>query len=91
VGKYCKALQSTDDNVIRRMRCACWIPKATNTYSECVLLLFHGNSGYANAPPCYVILILPVLFRDQEGSGFDYRQAGRRLLCIYRDFTQAVS
>jgi hypothetical protein len=25
---------------IWRMRCACWIPKATNTYPECVLFLF---------------------------------------------------
>jgi hypothetical protein len=24
---------------IRRMRIACWIPKATNTHSECVILL----------------------------------------------------
>jgi len=25
-------------------------------------LLFHGNSGYANAPKCFVIRTLPVLF-----------------------------
>jgi hypothetical protein len=28
----------TDDNVIRRMRFACWIIKATNTHSEYVIL-----------------------------------------------------
>jgi hypothetical protein len=26
------------------------------------LLPFHGSNGYANAPQCYVILTLPVLF-----------------------------
>ena len=39
VQKYCKAGQATDSNKIRRMRTACWIPKATNTHSEYVLLI----------------------------------------------------
>jgi len=38
--------------IILRMRIACCIPKATNTYSEYVILL-HGNSGYMNVPQCY--------------------------------------
>ena len=37
--KYGRARQATDDNIIPRMRCACWIPNATNTHSEYVLLL----------------------------------------------------
>ena len=32
--KYCRAGQATDGNIIRRMRIACWIPKATSTHSE---------------------------------------------------------
>jgi len=36
------------------MRIACWIPKATDTRSEYVILLLHRNRGYANAPDCYV-------------------------------------
>ena len=28
--------QTTDDDTIRRMRFACWIPKATDTHSEYV-------------------------------------------------------
>jgi len=40
---------------IWRMRFACWITKATNTYSEYVLLLFQGSSGYKNAPKYCVI------------------------------------
>jgi len=50
VGKYDRAGQATDDNITRRMRFECWITKATYTNSEYVILLFHGISGYANAP-----------------------------------------
>jgi hypothetical protein len=47
---------------IWRMRIACWIPKATNTHSEYVILtlLFHHNNGCPNAPQCYVIRAVPV-------------------------------
>jgi hypothetical protein len=31
VEKYGRAGQATDANIIRRMRCACWITKATHT------------------------------------------------------------
>jgi hypothetical protein len=34
VEKYCRARQATDDSIIRRMRFACWITKATDTHSE---------------------------------------------------------
>ena len=49
---------------IWRMRIACWIPKAINTHTQVVQysLLFHCNSGYTNAPKCYFIRTLPVLF-----------------------------
>ena len=34
---------------------AFWIPKATNTYSECVILIFfHCNNGGTNASQCYI-------------------------------------
>jgi len=36
VEKYGITRETTDDNVIRRMRFACWIIKATNTHSEYV-------------------------------------------------------
>ena len=57
--KYDRARWSTDDSIVRRMRFACWITQAKNTH----LLIFHGNIGYANAPQCYVIRILPVLLK----------------------------
>jgi hypothetical protein len=39
VEKYCTAGQATDDSTIWRMRIACWINKATNTHSECVIII----------------------------------------------------
>jgi len=37
--KFCRADQATDDNILRRMRIACCIPKATNIHSENVILI----------------------------------------------------
>ena len=42
------------------MRISCCIPKTTNTLSEYVILFFHFNNDYANAPKCYVMRTLPV-------------------------------
>jgi hypothetical protein len=39
VEKYGRARHATDDNIIRRMRFAWWIAKATNTHSEYVILI----------------------------------------------------
>jgi hypothetical protein len=39
VEKYGTARQATNDNIIRRMRFACWITKATDTHSEYVILI----------------------------------------------------
>jgi len=36
--KYGRAGQATDDTIIRCIRIACWINKATNTHSEYVTL-----------------------------------------------------
>jgi hypothetical protein len=39
VEKYGRARQATDDNIIRRMRFACCITKATDTHSQYVILI----------------------------------------------------
>ena len=61
--KYGRVSQTIDGDIIRRTtRFACWITTATYTYSEyAMLLLFHYNSGYVNAPQCHVIRTLPAL------------------------------
>jgi hypothetical protein len=38
VEKYGTVRQATDDNIIRRMRIACWITNATDTHSQYVIL-----------------------------------------------------
>jgi hypothetical protein len=53
---------------IRGMRIACWIPKATNTRSEHVML-FHGNSGCTNAPQRCVLCVMSACgSRDSDSS-----------------------
>jgi hypothetical protein len=37
--KYDTDRQATDDNIIGRMRFTCWIIKATDTHSDCVILI----------------------------------------------------
>jgi hypothetical protein len=37
--KYGTAIQATDGNIIRRMRIANWVTKATDTHLECVLII----------------------------------------------------
>jgi hypothetical protein len=39
VYKYGTARQAADDNIIRRMRFACWITKATDTHSEYLIVI----------------------------------------------------
>ena len=61
VEEFCRA--GRPQMTIWRMRIACWIPKATNTHSEYVMLLiFHCNNGYTNAPQYCVILTISVVF-----------------------------
>jgi len=43
------------DNIIRCMRIACYIAKATNTHSQYVILFLHYNNVYTNSPQCYAI------------------------------------
>ena len=65
--KYGRARQAT--MTIRRMRFACRITKARlqmHTHSIEYLLLFHGNSCYANAPQCYVIHSFPLLLNTVQ-------------------------
>jgi hypothetical protein len=59
VEKYGRARQVTDNNIIRRVRCAYKITKVTNTLR--ILLLLHGNNGYSNAPQSYAKPIVPVV------------------------------
>jgi len=54
MGKKDEAQKATDDKITRRMCCACWVPKATDTQNTQHLLLLHGSNGYTNVPKCYL-------------------------------------
>jgi len=51
--KYGRVRQATDSNIIRSVYFACWVTRTTDTHPEHVILLFHGNSEYANVAQCY--------------------------------------
>jgi hypothetical protein len=62
VEKYCRAGQATDDNIVRRMRFACWIPKATNTHSEYeTFIAFPRQQWLRERAWCHVTRVLPAL------------------------------
>ena len=53
--KYCTTRQGTEDNIIRRVRIACWKPKGTNTHSEYVILIAFPLQQWLHE--CALILI----------------------------------
>ena len=74
---YGRVRQATVDNIIRRMRIACWIPKATDTHPEHVIafffLLSHGNNACANVPERCGLLTLLALFNRHFISSLNSR------------------
>jgi hypothetical protein len=82
------AVQTTDDNVIRLLRFACWV---TNAYK--ILLLCHDERLYVNAPLYYVISTLSLLllilssfhlqeFSDEKGSYTEYPTVFQTLISL---------
>jgi hypothetical protein len=62
--------QATDDNIIRRMRFACWITKATDTHSEYVILIAIPQQQLLRQ--CYVIRTLPLLLTRIDIAAADF-------------------
>jgi hypothetical protein len=58
--KYGTAREATRDNIIRRMRFACWITKATDTHAEYVILIAFPRQQWLRERAS-VLHILPVL------------------------------
>jgi len=54
--KYGKSAQATDGSTVRRMACACWISKTTNTHSDYVIF----NSFYRKI--CYKTRLTVTLY-----------------------------
>jgi hypothetical protein len=70
VEKYGRARQATDGNIIRRMRFACWVTKATDTHSEYVILTVFQRQPWllerASVLNVYVYIAFPVKRRKEE-------------------------
>jgi hypothetical protein len=67
VEKYRTDSQVVDENIIRLVRFICRITMAriqTQSQNIYYVLLFQGKNGKANAPQCYVIRKLPVLYNS---------------------------
>jgi hypothetical protein len=69
VEKYGRARQATDDNIIWRMRFACWITNATHTRSEDVMLIafprqqwLHERASMLRYTSCIASLLFIILF-----------------------------
>jgi hypothetical protein len=76
-----------------RMRIACWIPQATETHSEYVILsaFFHRNNGCTNAPPCYTIRTLPVLFSEWTSNVVVLVQQFLKFKCFILNITAVLA
>jgi hypothetical protein len=61
VEKYGTARQATDDNIIRRMRFACWVTNATDTHSEYVILIAFTRQKIVKATRLNVTLYVHCL------------------------------
>ena len=66
--KYGRTGQATGDIIIRLMLFAYCISKATDTHSEKVILISFLLQQWLNAPQCYAIRTLPVLYNLQDMS-----------------------
>jgi hypothetical protein len=64
------ARQATDGSIIRRMRFACWISKATNTLLECIVLTAFKREKFftQNAPQFFTLYLrFALLYVSGEG------------------------
>jgi hypothetical protein len=62
VEKYATARQATDDNIIRRMRFACWITKVTDTHSQYVILISFPRQQWLRERTSMLVILRRVLF-----------------------------
>jgi hypothetical protein len=72
VEKCGRSRQGTNDNIIRCMRFGCWIPKATNTHSEYLILIsFPQQQWFLKSALIWHLLgTLPVLLKNWISQRF---------------------
>jgi hypothetical protein len=73
VEKYGTAGRAADNNIIRRMRFACWIPKATHTHPEYVIFIaFPLQQWLRERASMLRYTTLPVLLKLREKKKVTY-------------------
>jgi hypothetical protein len=96
VEKHGTAEQTTDDNIIRRMRFACWITKATDTHSEYVILIAFPRQQWLGESASLLRLYVYFLFcsgkvnvkSDNNKRTGDLLECG--MLCVWADACRPV-
>ena len=83
--KYCRAVQATDDNIIRLMRTACWIPKAENTHSEYVTYIAFPLQQWLTQRASMLRIVPAVLITDLRWSqlSVEFRQLNNNVNMKY--------
>ena len=66
--KYGRTRHATDDNIIRRMRIACWKIKATDTHSEYVVLIAFPQQEWLRESSSILPLYIHCLVYNREGG-----------------------
>ena len=62
--------QATDCSIMQRVRTACWIPKATDTHTEHVILIaFQRHQWLRERPSLLRHSLLPALYCLQSRAG----------------------
>jgi len=75
VEKFGTAGEATDDNVIRSMSFACWIPKATNTHKEYVIIIVLPLRNWVQEHGTILHYIVHFMSCYNRGGGYLFRGA----------------
>jgi hypothetical protein len=67
--------QATNDNMIRRMRCVCWITKAADTHSEYVI--FIAFTLQVDSLEVSVLLYMYIFFLLKDSNIVSYLTASK--------------
>jgi hypothetical protein len=75
VEKHGRIRQATDDCIIRRMRLACWITKATDIHSEYVILIALYTVAMVTRIASLLLYISLAVPRPRDESTFNPQAA----------------
>jgi len=83
---WCSQTYTTNDKIVRRVRIAFWVTKATDTRSGCVILLFLVATVIMVTRTLLLVTFLPMLPVMSESASltiFTSRNLQNIILCLY--------